>query len=115
MVTQLERNGEQIISISEGLALVASKSEPGTWHAVRDAERCDCLGYTYRGHCRHISAVAPAILMCQDCGATEGVVNRQYYVGGTHKWFSECEDSEACENRRNDVEIDRLGDAYVGG
>lgn len=55
MVRQLKWNDEQIIIGGNG-ALVASKSEPNAWHVVKSGH-CDCKGYAYRGHCRHVDAV----------------------------------------------------------
>lgn len=46
---------DQVIKVGEG-ALVSSKSEPGSWHKTT-ATTCDCLGFSYRGRCRHIAAV----------------------------------------------------------
>ncbi len=57
MLKQREVLGEQVIVGGNGAALVASKSQPGNWHIVRDG-RCDCLGYAHRGACRHIRVVA---------------------------------------------------------
>ena len=58
MVQQIQVKGEQIILGSRG-ALVASQSQPGGWHVVRDGQ-CDCRGFQYRGRCRHVTAVAAA-------------------------------------------------------
>jgi hypothetical protein len=57
MFHQISVNGEQLIPVLNGGALIASKSSPGAWHAVR-LDRCDCPGFTYRGTCRHIRALA---------------------------------------------------------
>lgn len=46
---------DQVIRLGE-VALVSSKSVPGSWHRT-GASACDCKGYLYRGHCRHIAAV----------------------------------------------------------
>lgn len=54
ILKQTEIAGETFIRMGETL-LVASKSEPGVWHHIADAH-CDCKGYQYRGHCRHIAA-----------------------------------------------------------
>ena len=59
MVKQVEVNGDQVIVGGNG-ALVASKSEPGGWHVVRNGG-CDCEGYQYRGRCRHIAAAQAVI------------------------------------------------------
>ena len=45
MVKQVEVQGEQII-FGGNAALVASKSEPGYWHIVKNGT-CDCKGYEY--------------------------------------------------------------------
>jgi len=40
---------------------VESRSRPGTFHRViADSYglRCDCLGFRYRGRCRHVEAVS---------------------------------------------------------
>ncbi len=55
MVKTIQVNGEMIIPGTRG-ALVASRSEPGAWHLVHGG-KCDCLGYEYRGRCRHVAAV----------------------------------------------------------
>jgi len=55
MVHQIESLGEQVILGTNG-ALVASKSQPGVWYVVR-LGACQCKGFTYRGHCRHVEAI----------------------------------------------------------
>lgn len=58
------QHGERVIAISPILTLVASQSEPGTWHAVEllnGRPHCDCKSFAYRGRCRHLEAVAPEI------------------------------------------------------
>ena len=41
--------------LSEGYE-VESKKEPGTWHIIdADTGECDCKGYIYNGHCRHLT------------------------------------------------------------
>jgi SWIM zinc finger len=70
MVKQLEVNGDQVIIGGNG-ALVASQSEPGNWHIVRNSA-CDCKGYQYRGYCRHIAAVKAANgLTADECDCAE--------------------------------------------
>ena len=56
MVQQVESPGEQIIPLLNGVALVASKSAAGGWYTVK-AGRCNCQGFSFRGHCRHVDAV----------------------------------------------------------
>lgn len=54
---------ERTIRLSDTLVLVESKSDFGTWHAVERLNghlRCDCLGFQYRGKCRHLAAFAEA-------------------------------------------------------
>ena len=56
-------SGEQIILGGNG-ALVASKSMPGTWYAIRPQSgilTCECRGFTHRGKCRHVEAVKAII------------------------------------------------------
>ena len=59
MLTEQTVNGERVILANNG-ALVASKSQAGSWHVVKvvNGERtCDCKGYQYRGTCAHLRAV----------------------------------------------------------
>ena len=56
MVKTLTVGTDQVI-IGRNGALVSSKSEPGSWHVVTPTS-CTCAGFGYRGHCRHIAAVA---------------------------------------------------------
>lgn len=58
MVRQVTIGRDQVILGRDG-ALVASQSQPGFWHVIRNG-RCDCTGFAYRGRCRHLSAVAQA-------------------------------------------------------
>jgi hypothetical protein len=56
-------DGESVQPIGHRHALVESKSEPGTWHAVDfDEERqrwtCVCKGWSVRKTCRHAVAIA---------------------------------------------------------
>jgi hypothetical protein len=47
---------DRIIVISDELAVVASKTEPGAWHLItweNDGPHCTCRGFYYRGICRH--------------------------------------------------------------
>lgn len=55
MLRKVAVNGEQNIVGGNGY-LVASHSQPGYWHTIRGGE-CDCAGFAYRGHCRHIEAI----------------------------------------------------------
>jgi hypothetical protein len=55
LLKELEVAGERFVKLGEGALLVASKSEPGTWHHLT-GQTCDCKGFQYRGHCRHIAA-----------------------------------------------------------
>jgi hypothetical protein len=57
--------GERILVIGRLHFLVASRSEPGSWHCV-DLERvdlvwaeggCTCQGFQVRKECRHVDAV----------------------------------------------------------
>ena len=48
--------------------LVASASEPGSWHEVRDG-RCTCPGFAYRGRCRHLEAAQAITLPMPTCTA----------------------------------------------
>lgn len=54
ILKEVEVAGERFVRVGDNL-LVASKSEPGTWHHLV-GETCDCKGFQFRGHCRHISA-----------------------------------------------------------
>ena len=53
------RIGTDDVILGGNGALVSSASVPGGWHVVKDGT-CDCLGYQYRGRCRHVAAVAEA-------------------------------------------------------
>lgn len=57
MVKQIDVNGEHVLPLCHGAALVASKSEWGVWHVVKNG-RCDCKGFQARGTCRHLRTVA---------------------------------------------------------
>jgi hypothetical protein len=56
---ELSGAGPEILPDARGGYLVASASEPGTYHRVRlgPVEHCDCKGFQYRGRCRHVEAV----------------------------------------------------------
>ncbi len=56
MVQQVEVSGDQVIRLAD-VALVSSKSAPGSWHTAT-ATSCDCVGFSFRGRCRHVAAVA---------------------------------------------------------
>ena len=59
MLQEQTVNGEKVILANNG-ALVASKSQAGTWHVVKRVNGmlgCDCKGYQYRGTCAHLRAV----------------------------------------------------------
>jgi hypothetical protein len=49
----------EITRDARGGYLVASASQAGLYHSVRlgPVEQCDCKGFQYRGHCRHVEAV----------------------------------------------------------
>ena len=52
-------NGERVILANNG-ALVASKSQAGSWHVVKRVNGmlvCDCKAAQFRGICRHLRAV----------------------------------------------------------
>ena len=60
MLTEQVIQGERVILATNG-ALVASKSQAGSWHVVKvvNGERvCDCASFKYRGGiCRHVRAI----------------------------------------------------------
>jgi hypothetical protein len=56
LLKETEIAGERFVNLGDVL-LVASKSEPGTWHRI-DGATCDCKGFQYRGACRHVVAAA---------------------------------------------------------
>src|SRR5436309_1019297 len=58
-IRELEIRGDRVM-LTNGKALVASKSEPGVWYAVEDGA-CTCRGFSYRAQCRHILAGAEAL------------------------------------------------------
>lgn len=47
--------GEQVLDLPGRPLLVASKSAPGVFHETTEST-CDCRGFAYRGHCRHVDA-----------------------------------------------------------
>lgn len=57
MVKQVDVNGEHVLPLLNGTALVASKSEWGVWHVVKNG-KCDCKGFAHRQTCRHLRIVA---------------------------------------------------------
>jgi hypothetical protein len=60
MLNQTTINGETIIAGHNGVALVASKSQPGGWHVVRPVKGilcCDCKAAEHGRSCRHVRAV----------------------------------------------------------
>jgi len=57
-LTEQTINGERVLVLAD-VTLVASCSEPGTWHHVQGG-RCDCKGFTYRGKCRHLGVADEA-------------------------------------------------------
>jgi hypothetical protein len=56
VVKELEISGERFIELG-GKLLVASKSNEGDWYEI-SGETCTCLGFQYRGKCRHVVAAA---------------------------------------------------------
>ena len=55
----LPRGRYEVILISDGLALVSSRSDSQAVHSVQlaDQGRCDCEGWRWRRSCSHLSAV----------------------------------------------------------
>ncbi len=100
MLHQVESLGETIIILREGTAyLVRSHSEPDAWHECSRLT-CDCKGYQYRGHCRHIAAVRAYLLR---------VVSEE--VG--HHWRQRAEDesywAQLDEAKANAVVYEEVG------
>lgn len=50
---------DERVLLLDRVVLVASKSTPGLWHTVADYH-CTCLGYAYRGRCRHVGVALEA-------------------------------------------------------
>ncbi|MBI4498786.1 MAG: hypothetical protein HY689_12910 [Chloroflexi bacterium] len=57
--------GKEYRAIRNGTApagLVSSASHPGEWHTVKSGA-CDCPGFSYRGKCSHLGALAATALV----------------------------------------------------
>jgi hypothetical protein len=56
-ISEVEMAGERFVRLSDGVLLVASKSQAGEWYKIENAT-CTCKGFAYRQVCRHITAAA---------------------------------------------------------
>jgi hypothetical protein len=99
MITQTIRRSETIIGIAAGVALVASKSEPGRWHTVRPGA-CSCKGFLHRAKCRHIAVAFPAVDACEHCGALVHLVTESRFIAGVGQFEeTRCRDLLGCDDR----------------
>jgi hypothetical protein len=56
MIATQRIEGQNLLPLPNGAALVESTSHPGHWHEVKNGT-CDCLGFSYGHGCRHLRAV----------------------------------------------------------
>jgi len=83
---------KQVRRVQDGIQ-VQSASELGVMYLVRNIDgvlTCDCLGFEYRGRCRHIEIVKEVLgdrIWCDDCA-------------------SECKEDEICQHFFPKTEIE---------
>jgi len=80
-------NGGQVVLTPGVIAEVDSASNPGEKHKVRLSKNgliyCDCEGYRWRSHCRHIDVVVaqnPAVKLMVKAGLRERIVKLQEVI-----------------------------------
>jgi len=74
MIQQLIVNGETILPLLNGSALVASRSHEGGWHAVKvikGVRCCNCPAGQHGRSCRHVRAVASLAASTRSTGEVE--------------------------------------------
>jgi hypothetical protein len=70
MIKVVPLHGELVCRVADRV-WVASKTTTGIWYDVTDG-RCQCPGFSYRGTCRHLAVVIPAIGQLRE-GVERGV------------------------------------------
>ena len=98
MVQQTEVNGLTVITLVDGFKyLVQSRGEPNVWHECSRIT-CDCRGYQFCGHCRHVAAVREQVLR-QD--ASQRDAEQNYFAELEAAKANEAVHEEVARNWRN--------------